>query len=81
MVWRAASPDMRGNDSVSSRSSIPLVMTAFQSGRDVRFVPIADIPSFDHFVGERPGDERFDAQNKFKLVCLFDSSHLCRSGL
>jgi len=37
--------------------------------------------SFDHLVGERPGNERFDAQNKFKLVCLFDSSHLCRAGL
>jgi hypothetical protein len=48
---------------------------------DVCFVPIAGIPSFDYFVGERPGNERFDAQNKFKLVYLFDSSHLCHSGL
>jgi hypothetical protein len=38
-------------------------------------------PSLDHFVGERPGNERFDAASKFKLVCLFDSSHLCYSGL
>ena len=52
-----------------------------QRDRDVRFVPINDIPSFDHFVGECPGNERFDAQNEFKLVCLFDSSHLCHSGL
>jgi hypothetical protein len=41
--------------------------------------PKADM--FDHFVGERPGNERFDAQNKFKLVYLFDSAHLCHSGL
>jgi hypothetical protein len=38
-------------------------------------------PSFDQFVGERPGNVRFDAQNQFKLVCLFDLSHLCHSGL
>ena len=28
-----------------------------------------------------PGNERFDAQNKFKLVCLFVSAHRCRSGV
>jgi hypothetical protein len=28
-----------------------------------------------------PANERFDVQNKFNLVCLFDLSHLCRSGL
>jgi hypothetical protein len=38
-------------------------------------------PPFDQFVGERQGNERFDAQNKFKLVYLFDSSHPCHSGL
>jgi hypothetical protein len=38
-------------------------------------------PSLDHFVGERPGNERFDAASKFKLVCLFDLSHLCHPGL
>jgi hypothetical protein len=41
----------------------------------------AFFPSFDHFIGERQGNERFDAQNKFKLVSLFDSSHLRHSGL
>jgi hypothetical protein len=25
--------------------------------------------------------QRFHVQNKFKLVCLFDPSHLCHSGL
>jgi hypothetical protein len=43
--------------------------------------PTADIPSFDQFAGARPGNERFDAQNQFKLVCLFDLSNLCHSGL
>jgi len=27
------------------------------------------------------GNDRFGAQNKFKLVYLFDLSHLCHSGL
>jgi len=62
-------------------SALPPKADMVQRDRDVRFVPIADIPSFDHFVGERPGNERFGAQNKFKLVCLFDSAHLCHSGL
>ena len=62
-------------------SALPPKADIAERNWDVRFVPEADIPSLDHFVGERPGNERFDAASKFKLVCLFDSSHLCHSGL
>src|SRR5207247_3925997 len=62
-------------------SALPLIATRSRISRQVCVVPVADIPSFDHFIGERPDNERFDAQNQFKLVCLFDLSHLCHSGL
>jgi hypothetical protein len=58
-----------------SKAGIPLRHLDIGEG------PTAHIPSFDQFVSERPDNERFDAQNQFKLVCLFDLSHLCHSGL
>jgi hypothetical protein len=48
---------------------------------DVRFVPKADIPPSIISSASARTTSAFDAQNKFKLVCPFDSSHLCHSGL
>jgi hypothetical protein len=49
----------------------------------VRFTQRTSI-GMDHFVQLRwwnSNAARFHGQDEFKLVCLFDSSHLCHSGL
>jgi hypothetical protein len=52
-----------------------------QDDRDVGFVPARSghqASPIRYLVSERLGNERSE---QVQLVCLFDSSHLCHSGL